>query len=527
VAAHSRKVQDAGAAAACQVSLCHPKSRDLKSPTVAPGVPWLPSLTSLAFGLPLLLLYWQLGSPSALLSDPNTGVHVRTGEWILVHHGVPREDLFSFSIQGQAWCDWEWLSNFIYALLYRWNGLAAIVTVSLAVLCLMSAMIYRTACLHARPAVAFAVTSMVVAVTTVHWLARPHLFSWVLLGVFCWVVERSRTTGRRGYLLVLPVLMLLWVNLHPGFVVGFGLLAVWLVAAVVKCNKSLMGQNEGDEKKAREWACWFGLIGLGCLAATLVNPYGIELHRHILWYLFSPSSVTTHVTEWLSPDFHNPRLYWFELLLPLCAAAGLWNAWRRRFAWCVLSLAGIHLALAAVRNVPICAILCAAPVASLIDELVGQYSFMIPFDTTGRPTSPQRAGVAICFGIASLLVLGGYWSKPMPLAPESSMPVAAVTHLPPGRLFTSDSWADYVIYTSSGRKVFFDCRNDVYGGDFVQAYLRVMKAEPGWQEVLMKYRIAVALVPRTSAISAALASSVEWNLSYADETAAVFERSET
>jgi hypothetical protein len=103
----------------------------------------------------------------------------------------------------------------------------------------------------------------------------------------------------------------------------------------------------------------------------------------------------------------------------------------------------------------------------------------------------------------------------------------AVTHLPPGRLFTSDSWADYVIYTNSGRMVFFDCRNDLYGGDFVQAYLRVMKAEPGWQGVLMKYRIAVALVPRTSAISAALASSAEWKLSYADETAAVFERSET
>jgi hypothetical protein len=526
VAAHSRKVQDAGAAA-YKVSLCHLKSRDLKSPTVAAVVSWLPSLTSLAFGLPLLLLYWQLGSPSALLSDPNTGVHVRTGEWILVHHAVPREDLFSFSIRGQAWCDWEWLSDFIYALLHRWNGLAAIVTVSLAVLCLMSAMIYRTACLHARPAVAFAVTSMVVAVTTVHWLARPHLFSWVLLAGFCWVVERSRATGRRGCLLVLPVLMLLWVNLHPGFVAGLALLTVWFAAAAVKWGERVVRQTGADERQPRAWACWFGLIGLACLAAMVANPYGMGLHRHVLWYLFSPSSVTTHVTEWLSPDFHNPRLYWFELLLPVCAAAGLWNAWRRRFAWCVLSLAGIHLALAAVRNVPICAILCAAPVASLIDELGGQHSFVIPFDDTGRRTSSLRTGGAIGFGIASLLILGGYWSKPMPLAPESSMPVVAVTHLPPGRLFTSDSWADYVIYTNSGRMVFFDCRNDLYGGDFVQAYLRVMKAEPGWQGVLMKYRIAVALVPRTSAISAALASSAEWKLSYADETAAVFERSET
>src|SRR5258707_15863392 len=99
----------------------------------------MPSLTSLAFGLPLLLLYWQLGSPSALLSDPNTGVHVRTGEWIVVHHRRPREDLFSFSIQAQAWCDWQWLRDVMYALLHRWNALSPSVSLSLAVFCPMSA----------------------------------------------------------------------------------------------------------------------------------------------------------------------------------------------------------------------------------------------------------------------------------------------------------------------------------------------------------------------------------------------------
>jgi len=164
---------------------------------------------------------------------------------------VPREDLFSFSIQAQAWCDWEWLSDVMYALLHRWNALAAIVAVSLAVLCLMSAIIYRTACFYARPAVAFAVTCFVVAVTTVHWLARPHLFSWVLLAVFCWGVERSRATGKRGYLLVLPVLMLLWVNLHPGFVAGLALLTVWFVAAAVKWGERGVRQTGADERQRR------------------------------------------------------------------------------------------------------------------------------------------------------------------------------------------------------------------------------------------------------------------------------------
>src|SRR5215469_8967817 len=105
---------------------------------------WGPSLTAVASLLPLILLYWQLGGPSALLSDTNTGVHVRTGEWILTHHAVPREDLFSFTIQGHAWCDWEWLSDVLYELLYRWHGFAAIVTISLAVLSGVAVAIYHT-----------------------------------------------------------------------------------------------------------------------------------------------------------------------------------------------------------------------------------------------------------------------------------------------------------------------------------------------------------------------------------------------
>lgn len=102
------------------------------------GLRCIPSLTSIAFIVPLLLLYWQLGGPEALLNDPNTGVHVRAGDWILSHRAIPRHDLFSFTIAGRPWCDWEWLSDVVCALLHGWSGLAAIVAFSLGLLCLTS-----------------------------------------------------------------------------------------------------------------------------------------------------------------------------------------------------------------------------------------------------------------------------------------------------------------------------------------------------------------------------------------------------
>ena len=484
---------------------------------------WSPALASVASLLPLVLLYWQVGGPSALLSDPNTGLHVRTGEWILVHRAAPKEDLFSFSIQGRGWCDWEWLSDILYALPYRWDGLAGIASASLGLLSGIAAVIYYTACVYARPAIALAVTFLTVAATAVHWLARPHLFSWLLLAMFCWFFERFHATGRKAWLLPMPVLMLIWVNLHPGFVVGLAMLTMWFLGAVIDWIRNVRRKNVPQATQLRESIFWLGLIFLACLATTLVNPYGLELHRHVLWYLFSPSSVTTHVREWLSPDFQNPRLYWFALLVPACAAAGFRSATRAQFAWSAMTLSGLFLALMAVRNVPLCAVLCAAPVASFVEETIGQLRPCLVLQTRPRALASAHSRIIASCALA-VAGLSLSWVEPPHLAPDCSIASAAAAHLRPGRLFTTDSWADYLIFMDPSRRVFIDCRNDLYGPDLVDAYLRVMEARPGWQEILTKYSISVALVPRTSAISAALAASTEWRLSYENATARVFER---
>src|SRR5690348_9422577 len=81
----ARSSSNARVVASMKIALVNPDvvPAAVKSPTAAAG--WIPSVTSVALAVPLVLLYWQLGTPSALLTDPNTGVHVRTGEWTLTH----------------------------------------------------------------------------------------------------------------------------------------------------------------------------------------------------------------------------------------------------------------------------------------------------------------------------------------------------------------------------------------------------------------------------------------------------------
>ncbi|HXK05864.1 MAG TPA: hypothetical protein VMS37_25910 [Verrucomicrobiae bacterium] len=403
---------------------------------------WLPSLSSLALLFPVALLYWQVAGPSSLLVDPNSGVHVRAGEWILSHHAVPREDLFSFTLAGSPWCDWEWLSDALYAVLFQARGLRAIAAFHLGLLCLISVVLYRTARLRAGPTVAFAVTYLVMAATTIHWLARPHLFSWLFLAVFGLLLEKIEVTGDYRLLLASPVLMILWVNLHPGFLMGLLAVGAWSGSAVVRWRFAADGE---DRSRRRNEAFWFCLTLTACFAATFVNPYGWRLDGHILSYLFSSSSVTSRVAEWLPPDFRNPRLQWFELLLPLGVAAGLRQGLRGHLAHCALVLGSMHLALTSVRNVPLFAIVAAGPLAAAGAKLAASSTFALELRAgKAAAASRSKASTIVCYALAFAALLGILWRGPIALGSARSLPVDAARHLPTpptGPTFGVGNWS--------------------------------------------------------------------------------------
>src|SRR5687768_7599947 len=143
---------------------------------------WLaPSLSDLLF---ISLMIWMFAAGSAgwlgLLSDGDTGWHIRTGEFILDTHSVPTTDLFSFSKPGEQWFAWEWLSAVVLGSLHRAAGLkgvvlgAAVAIIAFATI-LFRHMIWRGSNLFA----AMLITLLAVGASSVHYLARPHLFTLV------------------------------------------------------------------------------------------------------------------------------------------------------------------------------------------------------------------------------------------------------------------------------------------------------------------------------------------------------------
>src|SRR5215831_9419448 len=94
---------------------------------------FLPSLTDVAFIMPLIFQFKQLGGAASLLADGDTGWHLRTGEWILAHGRVPQADLFSYTQAGKPWYAWEWLWDAVFGYLNTHFGLQAVIALTMLV----------------------------------------------------------------------------------------------------------------------------------------------------------------------------------------------------------------------------------------------------------------------------------------------------------------------------------------------------------------------------------------------------------
>src|SRR5690348_2945416 len=228
----------------------------------------LPSFTDFAFLMPIAYLFGTLGGAKSLLNDCDTGWHIRTGEWILAHGAVPRHDPFSFSKPGEAWFAWEWLSDVLLAWLNSVDGLRAVLLASIALICATFTLLYLLARRKSNVVFAIWVTMVAAAASSIHWLARPHLFTLLFLVVFYWGLERVRE-GRRSaagipWFAIFPAITLAWTQLHGGFFVGILMICAYGGGEFLQ----VLFSGDGDERKAA-WSRSKGyfLCAAACAAA--------------------------------------------------------------------------------------------------------------------------------------------------------------------------------------------------------------------------------------------------------------------
>ncbi len=514
----------------------------------SPAVPWiarlLPSLTDIAFLMPIFFMFIKLNGARKLLGDGDTGWHIRTGEWMLANGQVPHTDMFSFTRPGQAWFAWEWLWDVMFAALHARWGMGAVVLVSLTVICLTSALLFRLVRRKCgNGLVAIAVTLLATGGCAIHWLARPHLFTLLFFTVTLHLTERA-AEGRTKLLAVLVPMTLLWVNLHGGFFVIFLVLATYIGNLAVQALIEADADRRGEFLRSlKPWLMTFG----ACFAVTFVNPYGWNLHKHMAEYLTDPYNLR-YITEFQAMDFHAPVVVYFEPLMVAGILAALWNLKNRRFQEVFQTLGWMQLALMAQRNIPLFAIAVSPIVAQALmallasagkSNLVGWLrntpgKFLAAaagVDETDRIPRLYLASVLPLAAVGTLLLLPKPVNAQFAVTydpadyPEKALAILGAPNS--GRIFTDDEWGDYLIYKLyPAHKVFVDGRSDFYGDEFGEEYQKLMTVNYGFEKVLDKYSIdTIALSPRF-ALTTTLKYSTGWKVVYDDHVTVIFRRTQ-
>jgi hypothetical protein len=503
----------------------------------------LPSMTDFAFLMPIVYLFGRMGGMQTLLSDCDTGWHIRTGQWIARNHMIPIRDPFSYSKPEGIWYAWEWMADVVFAWLNSQGGLAAVAMLAILIISATFAIVFLLARNNSNAVVAIVVTMAAAATSSIHWLARPHLFTLLFLALFCAALERVRS-GQMKYLWTLPPGIVLWTNLHGGFVVGIVLVAGHGAGELLKMA---LHPNTVARRLARRAAASYFLCAFACIAASLLNPYGYRLHLHLIEYLLDPYA-SRHIQEFLSISFHHPIGMLFESLLLLGAATVFWSFRRRSYVEAVLIVAFAHGALLAARNIPLYAVVAAPPIASMIGEWLAafpQFETAAWLRATARKFNSEAASLTATdligrwhalsvVGIAVVAVLLFAPHPPTAFRPEfdpKSYPAGAVGRISrgelglsvSGRIFTSDQWGDYLIYRLYPRiRVFIDGRSDFYGADLEQKALDTLNVKDGWEGTLASFGVDAVLLPPGAPLSGALKMSNNWRLVYDDAVALIF-----
>lgn len=486
----------------------------------------IPSLSDFFFVAVFVWLFVAGASGwKALLMDGDTGWHIRVGEYILDHHAVPTQDLFSFSKPSAPWFAWEWLTDVVYGALFRMAGLKAIVLLAGILIAVYATVLLRYAIWRgANTLLAAFMVLLSIGSATVHFLARPHLVTLLLVPVCFWMIEADRRENNRAIWLLIPITAL-WTNLHGGFLMLLACLAVLVVGSLLEVPFA-----NGSVRIAVRYA-W---LLAGCAAASLLNPYGTRLHTHIADYLRS-DWIRNMVQEFQAPTFRSEGQVQFEILLlgGLIAAGFLLK--RRRiteFLW--LAFLG-HSALTSVRHAPLYAAVAGPLLASELTawwkSWIGTHprsSIIAIFYQLGQDLSTgfRRTTFWPVLVVIGVAVIGGPLPWPADF-PTEAFPVAMAHQnsaaLTAGRVLTTDQWGDYLIYSFYPRvKVFVDGRSDFYGESLGQEYLHLMQGAHDWESILRRYRFTAALLPVDWPLSSLLKQSPAWKVVKDDGRAILF-----
>lgn len=458
--------------------------------------------------------------------DPDMWWHLRTGQ-IILDQGIPRQDIYSFTVPDHRWITHEWLSEVMMWLGYQATGLYGLIILAAALIAVTFALVYKRC--YGRPYLAGFVILLAALASAPFWGVRPQLFNMLLTAAFVFLVEgyKGGKVGRRT-LWLLPLLTLLWANLHSGYLLGIALLIAYLIG---ESAMLLLGRQDA---RGLTWPAvrWLAFMTLASFLVAVLNPNGPALWIYPFFTLGS-NAMQSYIQEWASPDFHLVIFWPFAALLFTGLLALIVSRRSPTLTEGLLFAGTAGAGMLSARHIPIFAIV-ASPIICrhLLSALEGTRFYALAADTAEEGGPGRLVVINWILLLVALVAVAGWTLAKLgenETAITASYPEAAVDYLVESGLaaqhgYNSYNWGGYLIWR--GLSVYVDGRADVYGDDFLHYYRRTYDLTSQWQQPLDDFEVAYVLIEHHSPLGNLLQASDGWQLAYDDALASVFTRAD-
>jgi hypothetical protein len=475
-------------------------------------------VTGAVYALVLVVTVRPVGEP---LFDPDVWWHLRVGEWVVENRAVTSNDPFSLPGQHKAWVAYSWLYEVLLYGLVQAFGLAGIIVyragLSLLVVAAVHSLIRR---LESRWLVATGLTAAAALALAPLMSERPWLLTILFATLTLRAIVELRDQRPPWWVWALPVVYVLWANVHVQFVYGLFILGLAAVAPLIDSPLRRVAQD-GSAATAFSRG-WRRLVGLSaaCAVATLINPYGVKLYLVVLEYASQPGPFR-FVNELRALEFREPTDW---LILGLSAAACFALGRRKVNAFEVLLLAGAaFFAFRARRDVWFLALADVYVLATTRPALERDEE---------RPSLPLSSWAVASGGLVALALFLAWARDLSPAGLErrvtNAFPVEAAKVVRErgyeGPLYNDFNWGGYLIWALPDHPVAIDGRTNLHGDERLERFGRTWCALPGWRDDEDLSGAGVVIASVDSALAEQLRHDERFTKAHEDALAVVFVR---
>jgi hypothetical protein len=418
--------------------------------------------------------------------------HLARGRAIVAEGRLLNVDRFTYTVHGRPLQDVNWGWQVLFYRLYTLGGLPLVQVANSALLSVMMGLLVLLAWRRGGALIAAVAVGLLAFFGLWQLLIiRPQTLSLLLFVILHGLLEEA--SRRRWLLLLPPLVMAIWVNVHGGFPIGLVLIGCYAVAGAIERVWPLSASTS-PERQRRHWVSLI-LCLAASVAATLINPYGWRVYEYV--GLTSNAASGRHIDEWLPPslDLLTGKIWVLSLLVLLSLLA----LSRRRLRWTEICLLGCFLPLAcgSVRMMawwmPILTPILAAQLTALWPQLR---------QLDAADDRPSLGNALACGILAAAVVLSLPWLEAFnPVLSRPGRTHRTETDLQAiadrlsadghgGRIFTRFAWGEYLGWSLAPRyTVFMDGRIEIIPNEVWGQYTAVTRGRADGEEILDYYDV--------------------------------------